>query len=501
MQTTVSKNNTSYRSFLDCLFFLLLSLLLFWPVLHKSFASDDFSVLYRIIHQRVFFIRDFFRPLSDISLYGSYLIGGFNPFYYNVVNVMIHAGCAFLLYRFCLINNFLTVTNRSFFAWFAALLFLIYPFHNEAVIWAIGRGIVLSGFFGFLSLAVIFLNVKPSRYFLSYLFYFIGLCGYETILLLPFIILIFLHNENKSLRKLLPVAGGYLLTLLINLLIRLLVSGTIWGGYGSKMFSSSPAEYFIKFFKAAGRLFLPPSGMPLFLSICFAAIIACLIILSRYLIKRKDSKSSDYIRISIAVIISCIIPAMFGLSTRTYEGDRVLYFSSFFLCIWIAYLVALLKNIKLQLGASLGITVYFLIFFYQGVFTWKESGSITDNIIKTTSNIKHPGKKLYLLNMPEEYNGAQVFRNGFTEALLINRIDTSGIQVINHIITDKTAASIPLIKPVIVNGNIFVPPYTYVSENNINARRSYNDSTIVNLKNTSAVMIYYWNNQSFILLK
>ncbi|MEP6727954.1 MAG: hypothetical protein ABJC98_19180 [Bacteroidota bacterium] len=241
--------------------------------------------------------------------------------------------------------------------------------------------------------------------------------------------------------------------------------------------------------------------MSAFLSICFAVMVVCLILLSLYLIKRKDSKTAGYISISIAVIISCIIPAMFGLSTRTYEGDRVLYFSSFFLCIWIAYLVALLKNIKLQLAASLGITVYFLIFFYQGVFTWKESGSITDNIIKTISNIRHPGKKLYLLNMPEEYNGAQVFRNGFTEALLINRIDTSGIQVINHIATGKMTASPLLIEPIAAHGQIFIPPYTYISGNNINARKSYNDSSIISLTHTSAAMIYYWNNQSFILLK
>ena len=145
--------------------FLAISLLVFWPVFHKNFVSDDFQVLYRIAIQRIFFIKGFFRPLSDISLYGSYLMSGFNPFYYNIVNIFIHAGNAFLLYCFCMQYQFAGSKNAESFSFLTAFMFLIYPFHNEAVVWAIGRGIVLSGFFGFLSLLVVFLKISNrSKY-------------------------------------------------------------------------------------------------------------------------------------------------------------------------------------------------------------------------------------------------------------------------------------------------------------------------------------------------
>jgi len=100
MQITSTGHNVVKNNFLVYIAFIILSLLLFWPILHKSFVSDDFSILYRVTYEKDFFIRGFFRPLSDISLYSSYLMGGLNPVYYNISNVIIHASCAFLLYRF-----------------------------------------------------------------------------------------------------------------------------------------------------------------------------------------------------------------------------------------------------------------------------------------------------------------------------------------------------------------------------------------------------------------
>jgi hypothetical protein len=502
MQIAVSGNKGVTKNVLVYFIFLIAALLLFWPILHKNFASDDFSVLYRIVHEKKFFTQDFFRPLSDLSLYVSYLTGGFNPFYYNTVNVIIHASCAFLLYRFCLLNNFVPTVSLPFFAWFTAILFLIYPYHNEAIIWAIGRGIVLSGFFGFLSLLVVFTHISSrKKYLLSYLFYFAGLFGYETILALPLIILILLYSKDKSLIKLLPVAGGYLITLLAGITIRILLSGTAQSSYGSKIFSSSPDGYAIKLLKAAGRLFLPPAQSSLLLGVCFILLVLAIGLAVIMIVRKRNKQTGDFIKISGITVLSCIIPVMFGLSTKTYEGDRIFYFPSFFLCIWIAYLLSLLQN-KMKYGASVVVAVYFLFFFYQSVIIWKRSGTAVQGIISFAGNIKHTGN-VYLLNMPEEYNGAPVFRNGFREALMINHIDTTGIRVINYFTTEYALKMPGLIKPLNQWPYQVIYPAAIISGDTIMARvhtdMHVHDS--VHVQFNRGDKIYYWNKEAFVLLQ
>ncbi len=483
--------------------FLTISLILFLPVLDKNFASDDFVVLHRIAWQKIFFIRNFFRPLSDISLYGTYLAGGFNPLYYNVTNVILHASCAFLLFRFCMVSALVSGRNRTLFSWLAAFFFIIYPFHNEAVIWAVGRGIVLSAFFGYLSLLVVFsAPCSRKKYVLSCFFYFTGLCGYEAIIPLPCIILLFLYSRDKSIKKLILPAVAYTITLALNIVVRWLVAGVIWGGYGSAVFSS-PGEYAIKFFKTAGRILLPPSQSSLVLVICTLLLAASIVFVAAVIYKRKKGVFANFSTTSSITLVSFFMPLVFGISTRTYEGDRIFYFSSFFLCIWVAYLVLLLPQKKWQLAAGFSVALYFLFFFFQSVFTWKRAGNIATGIINTVRTIQHRGTNIYLLNIPEEYHGAQVIRSGFTEALLINGIDTAGVRAINYISTGHGENESGQIQPVRRNDGLYVYPSVRIYQNIINARvrseTGINDSVSVAFRNVDR--IYFWNTDSLVLLK
>src|SRR5579871_3652800 len=82
--------------------FCIASLLLFLPILHNSFLSDDFAVMKRVGADKTIFIRGFFRPLSDVTLYLNYRIGGFNPKGYYLFNILLHGINSYLLFRFCL---------------------------------------------------------------------------------------------------------------------------------------------------------------------------------------------------------------------------------------------------------------------------------------------------------------------------------------------------------------------------------------------------------------
>src|ERR1700730_9872989 len=73
------------------------SFLLYLPVLNRYFVSDDFKVLRRVCFDHIILIKGFFRPLSDLSIYMNYRLGGLEPEVFNSFNILVHGLNAFLL--------------------------------------------------------------------------------------------------------------------------------------------------------------------------------------------------------------------------------------------------------------------------------------------------------------------------------------------------------------------------------------------------------------------
>jgi len=101
-------------------------------------ALRDLAGLKRIWFAPMEVHEPFYRPLTYTSFWLEHKLWGFAPNGYHVVNVLLHAANAVLLWR-------ILVALAAPGAWFVAAVFAVHPLHAESVAWAIERKDVLSG--------------------------------------------------------------------------------------------------------------------------------------------------------------------------------------------------------------------------------------------------------------------------------------------------------------------------------------------------------------------
>ncbi|MBS1914776.1 MAG: hypothetical protein JST87_00765 [Bacteroidetes bacterium] len=479
---------------------------LFFPVLNNSFLSDDFMVMKRVGIDKSIIIKGFFRPLSDITLYLNYMIGGFHPLGYYIFNIALHGANSFLLCRFCMNWNWAdNAGKQQVLAIIASILFLTYPFHNESIVWIVGRASLIGNFFGFLSL--VFLTGKlpeKTKIFFVCASYFIGLASYESIIVFPAIGLLFIYTGKRNLRECSIWAFWFSLTLLIHLIVRIWVSGSVMGEYGSGVASGRYIAYFLNIFKVMGRLFLPPVEDSKSLSVYFVVLLVFLSAILYLVCKkyRQDSSGKSlFYKLFLMLAVACVIPVIFAVSTKTSESDRFLYYPSFFFCGCISFIVVgLVANRVLLLFITVGLLSYNIFFLEKNNLNWIEASRIVNNII-TTIKEKNNSGKIYVVNIPDEMDGAYIFRQGFNDALIINQMDTSQINAVNHLKREQMLLLPKNIVPLEENNELKIPPQVTIKNNTLLSMPIPPDEKPSSFYTIDPDdIIFYWNKNKLVLL-
>lgn len=481
-----------------------IALAVYASVIPNSFVNDDFLVLKKVCLDKELNTKGFFRPLSDITLYGNYLISGFNPAGYRLTNVLLHAFNAFLLFQFCkrwrwTDNEFLLKQMAGF----AALLFLFYPFHNESVVWILGRASLAAASFAYLGLVIMAGNWREHWKIIgTSICYFIALTGYESVFVLPAIILCWLMAHHASKRTILLCMGAMLLVVVVHFILRVQVAGSVTGQYGGSLISEKSGDALANLSKAAGRLFVPPVNDPqLFIALAAACYIVLIAAFALFWKKfSTDKKIRRYfLWMVLMLLIAMALPGVIGVSTNSSESDRFLYFPSFFLCAVIAFLLTgLLGNTRWWWqGVAAALLIYSFTFLQKNNNNWRKSSNAVKEILQIVKEKPSIGK-LYIVNLPDEINGAFVFRVGFHEALLINRLDTSSIVLINPGIR-RELEKLGNISHRPVDGGLFIPPGLLVQRRSDIALPDQNKYTVINVSENDRIA--YWNNQRWVLVQ
>ena len=409
---------------------LALVFLLYFPVLGNGFLTDDYAALYRILVERRILYRDMLRPLIDISFYFNYLISGLHPLGYYIFNFLVHAANCYLVYLVASGIALFADRRQQYFAVLSGLAFALYPFHNEPVVWLSGR---LSSLAALAGLWAIYLSMSPKgprNWIGPALLWITGLFAYESIIGLPLIILgLRCSNRRQFLRE----ALIWVAVAVVWALIHYGLAGSMLPDYGrSSLAKQDGGDLWTQALKVLGRCFLPPFDRPDWMSKAFAGVGVLLLAVNIAVWLRKPAQAFTvaYGKLAFAFLIALAVPVMIGVSTRTSEGDRLLYFPSVFLCM--SGVAALLQLTRRRLvwwavGGFFGLAGVLLIEANNN--NWVTASSTATAIIDSARG----SGPLVLVNLPDEWEGAYIFRNNVEQSMVINGIDTAGLVVNNKV--------------------------------------------------------------------
>jgi hypothetical protein len=418
------------------LFFLISPFLLYLPVLQKYFVSDDFKVLDRVCVQQILLAGRFFRPLSDLTIFLNYQIDGFDPVIFNSFNLLVHGVNCLLLYECCLKIGITgdRTANQSF-AFIGATLFLSYPFHNEGVVWLLGRGASMACAFALGGILILFSDMGLlKKTLLTCACYASALLAYESIVFFPFIVLVLFTLRPTSKKEKILCFCGLLITLGMHLIVRVLVAGSLTGPYGEGFFRLSPLNYLLNIPRTAIRLVLPPTGGHPLLFVIYGIVLTAIVFAGVLLAGRLAGKPYAMAMkvLFVCLCIACITPVVSGLSLRTSETDRMLYFPSVFYCMILAWLLTRIARPFFKFLVCCSLLAYNIFFLEENNFHWSVAGETTQSLVNLAKG-RASGSKMYIFDIPEEYKGAYIFRQGLNDALRMNSIDVSGIVAVNYL--------------------------------------------------------------------
>lgn len=407
--------------------FAVAAFIFFWPVLSFTPFSDDHSALWNSGVRGIPWRNGFFRPLSDLTFRVGYWLFGTRPSAHHAFNIGVHALNTYLLFAFC------KPWSDRLGALFAAALFLVYPFHQESIVWLVGRESALGTTAVLLGLVVVG-SARPlvMRLMLMAGCLLLGALFYESaLLLLPLSLVIAWSGLFPRWPRWRPVAFWLGSSGALYLLLRAQVIGPEAGGYMQDLFPNDLRELMQNIPKALARLFLPPEADSS-IQVVRGALLGLVVIVLVLVLRRSNLPTvvrGRSVLLLLLILISSTIAVAAGVSTVTSESDRFLYLPSTFLCALIGSTLSRSPAPFVRSGVVALLVILSLWQTKANHANWSRASSITAQCLTNLPAIPH-GAKLWVQDLPQEADGAFIFRNGFPEAVDLSGKEGSRVVVV-----------------------------------------------------------------------
>ncbi|HET6255534.1 MAG TPA: hypothetical protein VFE32_15770 [Puia sp.] len=481
---------------------LALVFLLYFPVLGNGFLTDDYAALYRILVEKRILYRDMLRPLIDITFYCNYLISGLHPLGYYIFNFLVHGMNCYLVYLVATRVVLFADRRQQYFALLSGLAFALYPFHNEPIVWLSGRLSSLATAAGLWAIYLSQSRKPPRDWIWPALLWILGLFAYESIIGLPLIVLALrFSNRRRFMREALVWAGVGIVWVLIHFVL----AGSMLPDYGrSSLAKQDGGGLWIRWLKVAGRCFLPPDDKADWMTKAFGAVGVVLLAVNLVLLLRRPARAfvAGYAKLAVAFAVALVAPAMIGVSTQTSEGDRLLYFPSVFLCmLGVAALLQLTRRRVVWWGVSVLFGGIGLLLIEANNENWmvasRTATAIVDSVrgggdeVRGGGNVVRGGK-VVLVNLPDEWQGAYIFRNNFEQSMVINGIDTASVVVNNKVMRPEYmhARSFGDVKQ---GDSVFISPVTVIVREGEMIEVDNVRTGVRRMLPAEGTRVYYWD--------
>ncbi|MDG2227170.1 MAG: hypothetical protein P8L20_05505 [Flavobacteriales bacterium] len=422
------------KKFAVLIVFSLICSILYIEAFSIGFLSDDYGFLWKakefgwsaFEHN---FNDPFYIPFSHVIAMSLYSLVGDNALIFHVLQLLIHALIGWQLYLF--LKEYLNTSNGvAKIAFISGLLFLIFPYQTEAVLWLSSKSYGYSLFFGLLCIRQFFKyydSKKNAHLFLCSIFLICSITTKEFGYLLPVIIALLLWNKGKLSFKPIPIFIFFII-IISSVAIRWIVLSDLIGGYGTVVHINLSViawhylAYIVKFFT---HIRYSDDSMIFFYCMSVLTVVSFGPLLFS-MIKERQLRKNGLVTVCLFILSLLPVISLEISSLNSIESDRYSYWASIIVCT--SLVVAINKLPKKQSNIlSILWSIIFIGLTYVTSQNWEKANQVKENYLNNLERLSE--NNLLLINTPDNFNGAYILRNGVNDYLKFKETGKTATQI------------------------------------------------------------------------
>jgi hypothetical protein len=181
------------------------------------------------------------------------------------------------------------------------------------------------------------------------------------------------------------------------------------------------------------------------------------------------------------------------VSTHTSESDRFIYFPSYFLCAGAALLLTGLLEKNWVWAAGFVVLCYECVYLEKNNSNWVKASETTREVLSAIEG-QLPASKVFFVNLPDEKDGAFIFRLGLPEALVMDGKDQSRVLVVNHLTRDVERSTREPLRMSENEGEVRMPPGAVIRRESADSFQIAGGEGAV-WRGGKADIVLYWDGQ------